>query len=305
MATEQPQGRRQQTFRWIEEQLPVEWTLTVPAVVLLLAATVLPLLALVWISLTDLNLVTSVNMNFIGLENYRSNIFQSERARSALLTTGIFIVSAVSIQLVLGFLLALLLWGRPQRRRIFLPILLMPMFVTWIAVGLMFRFMFQSGIGIVPHLLSQIGINIAWLSNPTYALAAIIIADIWEWTSFMTIMLLAGLEGLPEAPHEAARTDGAGRIEMFFDVTLPMMYPVIGVAVFVRLIEASKVFPKVLAMTEGGPGSSTETISYIIYEIGFRDFGIATAASQAVTVTLMLLALLYVVYRSGGIEDVF
>ena len=96
MATEQPQGRRQQTFRWIEEQLPVEWTLTVPAVVLLLAATVLPLLALVWISLTDLNLVTSVNMNFIGLENYRSNIFQSERARSALLTTGIFIVSAVS-----------------------------------------------------------------------------------------------------------------------------------------------------------------------------------------------------------------
>jgi multiple sugar transport system permease protein len=305
MATEQPQGRRQQTFRWIEEQLPVEWTLTVPAVVLLLAATVLPLLALVWISLTDLNLVTSVNMNFIGLENYRSNIFQSERARSALLTTGIFIVSAVSIQLVLGFLLALLLWGRPQRRRIFLPILLMPMFVTWIAVGLMFRFMFQSGIGIVPHLLSQIGINIAWLSDPTYALAAIIIADIWEWTSFMTIMLLAGLEGLPEAPHEAARTDGAGRIEMFFDVTLPMMYPVIGVAVFVRLIEASKVFPKVLAMTEGGPGSSTETISYIIYEIGFRDFGIATAASQAVTVTLMLLALLYVVYRSGGMEDVF
>lgn len=304
MATEQQHGRRR-IFRWIEEQLPIEWTLTAPAVIILLAATVLPLLALAYISLTDFNLVTSVNMNFIGVENYRNNILQSERARSALLTTGIFIVSAVSAQLVLGFLLALLLWGRPRRRKIFLPVLLMPMFVTWIAVGLMFRFMFQSGIGIVPHLLSQVGINIAWLADPTYALIAIIIADIWEWTSFMTIMLLAGLEGLPEAPHEAARTDGAGRVEMFFDVTLPMMYPVIGVAVFVRLIEASKVFPKVLAMTAGGPGSSTETISYIIYEIGFRDFGMATAASQAVTVTLMLLALLYVVYRSGGMEDVF
>lgn len=289
----------------MEDRLPVEWTLTAPAVILLLAATVLPLLALIWISLTDFNLVTSVDMNFIGLENYQSNILQSARAREALTTTGIFIISAVSVQLVLGFLLALLLWGRPKRRKIFLPILLMPMFVTWIAVGLMFRFMFQSGIGIIPHLLSQVGINIAWLSNPTYALTAIIIADIWEWTSFMTILLLAGLEGLPEAPHEAARTDGAGCIEMFFDVTLPMMYPVIGVAVFVRLIEASKVFPKVLAMTAGGPGSSTETISYIIYEIGFRDFGIATAASQAVTVTLMLLALLYVVYRSGGVDDVF
>ena len=304
MATEQQHGRRR-IFRWIEEQLPIEWTLTAPAVIMLLAATVLPLLALAYISLTDFNLVTSVNMNFIGVENYRDNILQSERARSALHTTGIFIVSAVSAQLVLGFLLALLLWGRPRRRKIFLPVLLMPMFVTWIAVGLMFRFMFQSGIGIVPHLLSQVGINIAWLADPTYALIAIIIADIWEWTSFMTIMLLAGLEGLPEAPHEAARTDGAGRVEMFFDVTLPMMYPVIGVAVFVRLIEASKVFPKVLAMTAGGPGSSTETISYIIYEIGFRDFGMATAASQAVTVTLMLLALLYVVYRSGGMEDVF
>jgi len=305
MATDQSRGRRQEAFRRIEEKLPVEWTLTAPAVILLLAATVLPLLALIWISLTDFNLVTSIDMNFIGLTNYQDNLLQSARARAALVTTGIFIASAVSAQLVFGFLFALLLWRRPKRRKFFLPILLTPMFITWIAVGLMFRFMFQSGIGIIPHLLSQIGINIAWLSDPTYALIAIIIADIWEWTSFMTVMLLAGLEGLPEAPHEAARTDGAGRLEMFFDVTLPMMYPVIGVAVFVRLIEASKVFPKVLAMTEGGPGSSTETISYIIYEIGFRDFGIATAASQAVTVTLMLLALLYVVYRSGGMEDVF
>jgi multiple sugar transport system permease protein len=292
-------------FRSIEDRVPIQYTLTAPAVVLLLAATILPLVALLWISLTDFNLVTSVDMNFVGLENYRDNILQSERALSALATTGVFIFTAVSLQLVLGFLLALLLWGRPKRRKVFLPVLLMPMFVTWIAVGLMFRFMFETGIGIVPHLLSQVGINIAWFSDPTYALAAIIIADVWEWTSFMMILLLAGLESLPEAPHEAARTDGASRIEMFFDVTLPMMYPVIGVAVFVRVIEASKVFPKVLAMTEGGPGSSTETISYIIYEIGFRDFGIATAASQAVTVTLMLLGFLYVVYWTGGLEDVF
>lgn len=305
MANESSRGRRNRIFRWVEKQLPVEWTLTAPAVGLLLAATVIPLVALVWISLTDFNLVTSVEMNFVGLENYRDNILQSERALSALFTTGVFIIAAVSIQLVFGFLLALLLWGRPKRRRIFLPILLMPMFVTWIAVGLMFRFMFEGGIGIVPHLLSQVGIQISWFSNPTYALAAIIIADIWEWTSFMTVLLLAGLEGLPEAPHEAARTDGASRLEMFFDVTLPMMYPVIGVAVFVRLIEASKVFPKVLAMTEGGPGSGTETISYIIYEVGFRDFGMATAASQAVSMTLIVLAFLYVVYRSGGMSNVF
>jgi multiple sugar transport system permease protein len=181
----------------------------------------------------------------------------------------------------------------------------MPMFVTWVAVGLMFRFMFENGIGIVPLLLSQVGINISWFSDPTFALVAIILSDVWEWVPFMMVLLLAGLESLPDAPHEAARTDGANRIEMFFDVTLPMMYPVIGVAVFVRIIEASKVFPKVLAMTEGGPGASTETVSYMIYEVGFRDFGIGVAASQAVTITLMLFAGLYVLYWTGGLEDVF
>lgn len=305
MATEPSPGRLNSMLRSIEARLPIELTLTAPAIILLLAATVLPLIALIYISLTDFNLVTSVEMNFIGLENYINNIINSTRAQSAIFTTIVFIISAVSLQLTIGFLLALLLWGRPKRRRVFVPILLMPMFVTWIAVGLMFRFMFENGIGIIPHLLTQIGISIAWFSDPTYALAAIIIADVWEWSSFMMILILAGLESLPEAPHEAARTDGAGRIEMFFDVTLPMMYPVIGVAVFVRAIEASKVFPKVLAMTEGGPGNSTETISYIIYEIGFRDFGMATAASQAVTITLMLLAGLYMIYWTGGLENVF
>lgn len=291
-------------FSRVERRLPVEWTLLVPAALLLLFVTGLPILYLLWISVTDYHILRGMT-DYVWLDNYVSSVIFSSGFRSALVTTAVFMVSAVTIQTALGFLLAMLLWGRPKRRKYFLPILLMPMFITWIAVGLMFRFMFESGLGIVPLLLSTIGIDIAWFSHPTYALVAIIISDIWEWVPFMMILFLAGLESLPEDPHEAARVDGATKWEVFRDVTLPMMYPVIGVAVFIRLIEASKVFPKVLAMTEGGPGTATETVSWTIYKVGFRFDELAAAASQAVTITLMILALLWVFAWAGGVKDAF
>jgi len=291
-------------FDRVERRLPVRWTLITPAAVLLLAVTALPILYLVWISFTDYHILRGMT-GYVGIENYLSSALYSEAFRGVMKTTVIFMVAAVTAQTVLGFLLAVLLWGRPKRRKYLVPVLLMPMFVTWIAVGLIFRFMFESGLGIVPHLLGMVGIGIAWFSDPTYALIAIIIADVWEWVPFMMIMFLSGLESLPEAPHEAARTDGATKWEVFREVTLPMMYPVIGVAVFIRLIEASKVFPKVLAMTEGGPGTATETVSWTIYKVGFRFDELAAAASQAVTITLMILGLLWVFHWTGGLENAY
>lgn len=293
-----------QVFSRLERRLPVSWTLIAPAALLLLLVTALPIVYLIWLSFTDFHILRGVS-GFVGIDNYISAVVYSSGFRSAILTTGVFIVAAVSVQTVSGFLLALLLWDRPKRRKYFLPVLLMPMFITWIAVGLMFRFIFESGLGIIPHLLAMVGIEIAWFSHPTYALAAIVISDIWEWVPFMMILFLAGLESLPEDPHEAARVDGATNWEVFKDVTLPMMYPVIGVAVFIRLIEASKVFPKVLAMTEGGPGTSTETVSWTIYKVGFRFDELAMAASQAVTITLMVLGLLWVFAWAGGVKDAF
>ena len=292
----------------LQERVPIpfEWLLVAPAGLLLAFVTLLPIAYLVYLSFTDFSILKGFVEGVVGFENYRTMVLESSEFRMALLRTGLFILVVVAVQSIFGFLLALLLWGRPKRRKYVLPVLLMPMFVSWVAVGLMFRFMFTSGIGIVPLALSQLGVNIPWFSNSTYALVAIMIADIWEWIPFMLILFLAGLESLPEEPIEAALVDGATRLQVLWDLILPMMKPVIAVAVFIRVVEASKVFPKVLAMTEGGPGSSTETGSWLVYKIGFRFNNLGPAASQAMTLTLMVLGLLWVLYWSGGLEkDVF
>ena len=292
----------------LQERIPVplRWLLVAPAGLLLAFVTLLPIVYLVYLSFTDFSILQGFVEGVIGFENYRNMVLESNEFRMALVRTGLFILVVVAVQSIFGFLLALLLWGRPTRRKYILPVLLMPMFVSWVAVGLMFRFMFTDGIGIVPLALSQVGVNISWFSDSTYALVAIMIADIWEWIPFMLILFLAGLESLPEEPIEAALVDGATRLEVLWDLILPMMKPVFAVAVFIRVVEASKVFPKVLAMTEGGPGSSTETGSWVVYKIGFRFNDLGPAASQAMSLTLMVLGLLWVLYWSGGLEkDVF
>jgi len=309
MATRQGyRDRIGETVEDLQERVPVSlgWLLVAPAGLLLAFVTLLPIAYLVYLSFTDFSILQGFVEGVVGFENYRIMVLESSEFKTAVFRTGLFILVVVVVQATFGFLLALLLWGRPTRRKYVLPVLLMPMFVSWVAVGLMFRFMFTDGIGIVPLALSHVGVNISWFSNGTTALAAIMIADIWEWIPFMLILFLAGLESLPEEPIEAALVDGATRLEVLWDLVIPMMKPVIAVAVFIRVVEASKVFPKVLAMTEGGPGSATETGSWVVYKIGFRFNDLGPAASQAVTLTLMVLGLLWVLYWSGGLQkDVF
>jgi len=306
MATESERTRADSVVGSLRERVPLRWSLVAPAAIMLAFVTALPIFYLIWLSATDFHILRGFVEGVIGFENYVTQVYENGAFHAAVARTGLFIVVVVTVQSVLGFLLAMALWGRPTRRKYVLPVLLMPMFVSWVAVGLMFRFMFEDGIGIIPLLLSQIGVNISWFSDSTYALVAVMIADVWEWTPFMLILFLAGLESLPEEPIEAARVDGASRWEVLRDVILPMMTPVIAVAVFIRVVEASKVFPKVLAMTEGGPGTATETASWIIYKVGFRFNELGAAASQAVTMTLMVLGLLWVLYWTGGLQkDVF
>lgn len=289
--------------KYLERRLPVPWLLIGPAAVLLAAVVALPIVFIIYLSLTDASLAGSVP-SFIGVENFREAVLANDRFYNSVVITGTFVVGAVFMQFVLGFGLALMLWGRKRRRQILMPILLAPMFITWIAVGLMFRFILDAETGIVPHLLSFVNLGgIPWMSDPTFALFSIMLADTWEWTPFILVLTLAGLESLPRTPHEAARTDGANDFEVFRDVTLPLMKPVIFTALLIRSIEASKVFPKILGMTNGGPGTSTESVSFLIYKTGFTNFNLGPAASQAVTVTLMIFGFVYVAYRMGGLSN--
>ena len=287
----------------LERRVSVPHLLIAPAVVLLAGAVAVPIVVVFWLSLTDASLAGSVP-EFIGLANYVSAVVYNGRFYNALFVTVVFVVGAVFSQFLLGFGFALLLWGRERRRKLFMPILLAPMFITWIAIGLIFRFLLSAEIGVVPYLLGFVGLGgIPWLSDPTWAMVSLIISDTWEWTPFIMVLTLAGLESLPKAPHEAARTDGASDLEVFWDVTLPLMKPVIATALLIRSIEASKVFPKVLGMTNGGPGIATESVSFLIYKTGFTNFNLGPAAAQAVTVTLMVVGFVYVSVRMGGMAD--
>lgn len=287
----------------LERRYPVPWLLVGPAAVLLVAAVALPIVVVVYLSFTDASLAGSIP-GFIGPENYTTDVVFNDRFYNAIFVTAVFVAGSVLSQFLLGFGFALLLWNSERRQRLFMPILLAPMFITWIAIGLISRFMLSPEVGVVPYLLGFVGLGgIQWLSDPTLAMLSLIISDTWEWTPFIMVLTLAGLESLPHAPHEAARTDGASDFEVFVDVTLPLMKPVIATALLIRSIEASKVFPKVIGMTNGGPGIATESVGFLIYKTGFTNFNLGPAAAQAVTMTLMVIGFVYVSYRMGGVSD--
>ena len=171
------------------------------------------------------------------------------------------------------------------------------MFITPIAVGLMFRFLLNSELGVISHYLDAIGITIDWF-GPQLALFSIILIDVWQWTPFMVLMFLAGLESLPKSPFEAARIDGASAWLTFRAITLPMLRPVITVAIIIRALDAFKVFEYVFAITRGGPGDATETIMYYIYQTGFRFFRMGEAAAAAFMLIGVILVLVIALVRA-------
>jgi multiple sugar transport system permease protein len=199
--------------------------------------------------------------------------FQDTLFWNAMKNTLVFVISAVSLELILGLVLASGLNRVIRGSGFFRSILLMPMFITPVAVG------------IIPCLLGKIGLfnldKIEWLASPSTALVTIILIDVWQWTSFVTLFLLAGLQSLPEEPFEAARVDGASGYQIFRYITLPLMTPVIMVTILLRMIDAFRVFEYVYVLTRGGPGAATETITYYIYKVGFRFFYLGKASAMA------------------------
>lgn len=268
----------------------------IPMVLIMGAVLIFPLAYSFVISLQDYQLSKIGQEQFVGLENY-INLFKNRSFWMALRNTLSFVVIAVSIELVLGFFLALLLHNKATLLRgFFRSTLLSPMFITPIAVGLIFRFLTNSQLGVIPNLLEIVNISIDFFS-PKLALFSIAIIDVWQWTPFMILLLLAGLESLPEEPFEAARVDGATGWKMVRYVTLPLMRPIILAAIVIRMLDAFKVYEYVYAITRGGPGEATETMQYFIYRTGFIYFRAGEAAAMSYAfifvITIMVLILFY------------
>ncbi len=276
-----------------------------PAALLLLLVVVYPIGTLFWTSLHSVDQANpQAGEQWVGIANYL-RAFDDGRFWHATLQTVIYIVVTVPGALVVGLGLALL---ANQPFKVQWPVrlsLLLPWALPLVFAGLIFRWFFEYQTGIVNDLLVRIGIEpLSWLSDPTLATVAICIAIIWKASSFMALMLLAGLQTIPKSLYEAAEVDGASKWQQFIEITLPMLRPAIFVALIFRTITAIQTFDIPYSMTGGGPGDATETLAMYIHKttLDFLDFGYGSALAALMFVFSMVATSGYLRYtrRSSG-----
>ena len=263
-----------------------------PAALLLGIVTLYPLAHVVWLSLERRSLLDPAPPSFIGLDNYL-RLAGDERFWNALGNTLYFVAVSVSLELVLGLAFALAV-QRPFRGRAALyGLILLPWAVPTAVSARMWEWMYNSEIGVLNHLL---GAQVNWLGSPAWALNAAILMDVWKSTPFVALLLVAGLQGIPPDLYRAAALDGASRWTVLRRITLPLLAPVILVALIFRTIDAFRVFDSIYVLTGGGPANSTETLSIYAYKTLFQslEFGYGSTLAVSVFACVALAAGLYV-----------
>jgi multiple sugar transport system permease protein len=284
---------RSPTVAW--GRIPVGYRFLAPLLGLLGLIVAYPIGYSLWLSFTNYSILRQGQTDFVGLRQYLDLPDNSDYV-TALRNTLVFVALAVSLELVIGLALALALQRQRWARDVTRSFLLTPMFVTPIAVGLMFRFLLNQQLGAIPAILDRLHVSVDFF-GPGLALLTIVGIDVWQWTPFMLLLLLAGLESLPSQPFEAAKVDGASAWLTFRRVTLPLLRPVIAVAVLIRMLDAFKVFEYVFATTRGGPGTATETIQYQVYRTGFQFFRLGEAAAMAFVLVAIVIGIIVLLYR--------
>lgn len=239
---------------------------------------------------------------FIGLSNY-IKAFTAGGFMKQLKNTLVYIAVAVGFETIFGILFALLFELNYKGSKVVRSLMMSPLMIAPLVAGLIWKLMMSSSFGIVNELLARVGIlssssDILWLADTRWSLLACCIADIWLTTPFMMLMILAGLQGLDDSMVEAARIDGAGLLQQIFYIKLPMIKPVLLTALSVRIIDAARTFDIIWAMTEGGPNSSSETISIIIYKTLTRYNNTGYASAMAVLFIIVLVAFTLVFMQS-------
>ncbi len=272
--------------------------LTLPSWLMLLALFAIPIIVGIYLSTRSDKIGAFVPGTGVGLDNYRRDVFDKTFV-TALVTTLIITFIGLAIQLPVGIGLAVVLHRNLRGTRLFRTALLLPMLLTPVAVGLMWRFMLDADIGVVNWLLEQVGLSrIGWLGEKWAARVAIALVDSWQSIPFVMLMTLAALSALPEGPHEAARVDGASNWRVFRHVTLPMLRPVLFVTLMIRLVDSLKLFDIIFILTRGAPGNATETLGLLTYNTGFNFLQTGRAAALGVATAVITLPVYVLWLRS-------
>ena len=268
-----------------------------PGLFVLIGILIFPIIFTIRLSLSGWNSYTP-EMNFIGITNYIRLFTDDPRFWESFFRLSFLSVSTVVLQYIIGFALALIVWREIKFKRFFRVIFLIPMMTTPVIMTVIWRTFFHESLGPLNDLLGRIGVEpILWLSDPVIAKFTVIIVEVWQWTPFMFLLLLAGLLSLPKEPFLAAAIDGASSFRKFVYVTFPLMAPISIGAIIIRLIEASKIMDTVFVLTSGGPGTATETSSFYIYIKGLREFQMGYAATLSFTYLVIMIISLTIIAK--------
>jgi multiple sugar transport system permease protein len=266
-----------------------KYVLIWPAVLVLLLIGLFPIIYTLMVSFQNIDMFAE-DTAFQGVKHY-ARLFSDTRLWRSILHTLILTAIALPLELILGMAMALLFLDRMPGRQVFVALLVLPTVISPVIAGATWRLLFDNRFGPINQIISWFAgepVTILWTVNPDFVYPAILIAEVWQWTPFMFLLLLAGLSNVDQSQLEAAELDGAGWWRTFFRVVLPAIKPVLAIALLIRALDLIRLFDVVWALTKGGPGTLTETISIYAYVQGFQQFETSYTAAMAILIIVLL-----------------
>ena len=273
--------------------------LTIPTWIFLALVVLIPFFYGVYISFLNINLASFLPPSFVGFDNYKAVLAASETWSTLRITLIITFIGLLT-QIPIGILLALVLHENLRGTKVFRSILITPMLLTPVAVGLTYRFMFDTDLGVINWALGSLGIErVNWLGSQTSALFAIIIVDSWQSIPFVMLLVLAALTAISPSLYEAARVDGASVNQIFRRITLPLITPTLLVITMIKIMDFLKLFDTLFILTRGGPGNATTTLGLWTYKTGFVFLEFSRAAALGVIITIITLPVYFLWRRAS------
>ena len=281
-----------------------EARMLLPALLLLAAISLFPFFYIIYMSFNEVSLIGGVDFEWVGLQNW-TEMFTDPNVRNSWITSGIYFVATVGLEMVLGIVIALVLHELVWGKNLILSMLLLPMFVAPVIVGLLGRFLVDSTYGLYAWFLENTGL-ISWeiLGSKTSALVAVVLMDVWEWTPLITLIVLAGLASMPQTVMEAAKVDGANYFQRLRHMVAPLISGVVLVALLIRSMDAIRYYDIISVTTNGGPADATKVIPIRLYETAFRfqELGYAAAIGLGMLAFSILVANLFMrILRGQGL----
>lgn len=294
------------TYRFWRKLFP--YLLLIPSVAILVSMGVYPFVYAIILSLGNKVLTKPwLPARFMGAANY-GFLLTDSYFYYVLKTTVIFTLATVGLEFLIGLGLALLLAREFRTRGLFRSLYIVPMVTTPIIVGLTWRFLLYPQYGLITYwstlMYKHFGLKLPiWLEDMDWVLFTVIMTDVWHWTPFMFLVLSAGLAALPQGPFEAAKVDGAGKWQMFKNVTLPLLKPAIFICFIIRGMDSFRTFDKIYVLTGGGPSNVTELLSIYLYRLTFRFFYVSRGAAAALLMLVMIIAVSWITLKAFRREE--